>query len=170
MKRSIELLARLEELLLGAIFIIMVVLFSGSVLAREVSISLARRLEWVDEATRYLMVWMVFLGLGVALARAKHISMTSYLDRFPDQTRWLLRKIIDAVGMLFCAYICWFGADITWLVLKSGQTSPTLGVSNAILYAALPAGFALLALRYAMSLFDVIDRWTTGDGISTAGH
>lgn len=170
MKRGLELLSRLEEFLLGIIFILMVVLYSGTVLVREVSITLSRHLEWIDEATRYLMVWMVFLGLGLALARAKHVSMTSYMERFPERTRWLLRKVIDTVGLVFSLYICWFGADITWLVLKSGQSSPTLGISNAILYAALPVGFALLALRYGLSLFNVIDRWNADDGTPGTGH
>ena len=95
------------------------------------------------------MVWMVFLGLGLALARGKHIAMTSYLDRFPDRARRMVRRAIDLVGLLFSLYIVWFGMDITRLVLASGQTSPTLGVSNAILYLSLPVGFALLcrALR-----------------------
>ena len=81
--------------------IAMVVLYSGSVLMREVSTELARRTDWVDEATRYLMVWMVFLGLGLALARGKHIAMTSYLDRFPDGVQRLLLRAIDLVGLTF---------------------------------------------------------------------
>ena len=120
------------------------------------------------EATRYLMVWMVFLGLGLALARGRQIAMTSYLARFPDGVRRLVRSTIDLVGLAFSLYIVWFGVDITLLVLASGQSSPTLGVSNAILYLSLPVGFALLAARYAASLFGVIDRWSPGDGVP--GH
>ena len=166
MRKLLELLARLEEILLAAIILLMVVLYSGSVLVREVSIELARRIEWIDEATRYLMVWMVFLGLGLALARGKHIAMTSYLERFPDRPRRLVRRIIDTVGLLFCLYVAWFGFAITLQVLGSGQTSPTLGISNAILYLALPVGFALLALRYAASLLGLLDR----DAASGEGH
>lgn len=167
MRRALRMLARLEEFLLATVMIAMVVLFSGSVLVREVSIELARRIEWIDEATRYLMVWMVFLGLGLALARGKHVAMTSFLDRFPDGLRRLIRTVIDLVGLTFSLYIVWFGVDITRLVLASGQSSPTLGVSNAILYLALPVGFALLAVRYAASLLGG-NRWPQGD--SATGH
>ena len=170
MGRLLELLARLEQILLAIIILVMVVLFSGSVLIREVSDELARRIEWVDEATRYLMVWMVFLGLGLALSRGNHIAMSSYLDRFPTASRRLVRKLIDTVGLVFSLYIVWFGMDITLLVLGTGQSSPTLGVSNAILYLALPVGFALLALRYAASLFGITDRWIVNDGSANVGH
>jgi TRAP-type C4-dicarboxylate transport system permease small subunit len=167
MSKALHYLARIEEFLLAAIIILMVVLYSGAVVAREISIDLARRTEWIDEATRYLMVWMVFLGLGLALARGKHIAMGSYQERMSEGMRRLVRRAIDVIGLAFCAYVAWFGADITMLVLKSGQTSPTLGMSNAILYLALPVGFALLALRYAASLFGIIDRFPAADAPAT---
>lgn len=170
MRKLLDLLARLEQILLAAVILLMVVLFSGAVLAREVSIELARRIEWVDEATRYLMVWMVFLGLGLALARGKHVAMTSFLMHLPERARRLVRRVIDTVGLVFCLYVAWFGAEITLLVLDSGQTSPTLGISNAILYLALPVGFVLLALRYAASLFGLLDRDASGDAAAGAGH
>ena len=165
----LQLLAQLEQILLAIIIIAMVVLFSGSVLIREVSDDLFRRIDWVDEATRYLMVWMVFLGLGLALARGKHIAMTSYLERFPEDPRRLVRKLIDAVGLVFSLYVVWFGMDITLLVLATGQASPTLGFTTAVLYLALPVGFALLALRYFASLFGITDRWLAEDGSTRTG-
>ncbi len=170
MGKALHLLSRLEEYLLAAIIILMVVLFAGAVLAREISIDLARRTEWVDEATRYLMVWMVFLGLGLALAQGKHIAMGSYLERMGDRPRRLIRRLIDVVGLCFSLYIAWFGADITMLVFNSGQTSPTLGISNAILYLALPVGFALLAIRYAASLFGIIDRHANDENAISTEH
>lgn len=170
MTKVLQLLARLEEVLLAIIIITMVVLFAGAVLIREVSDDLYQRIDWVDEATRYLMVWMVFLGLGLALARGKHIAMTSYLDRFPDRPRMVVRKVIDAVGLAFSLYIVWFGMDITLLVLGTGQASPTLGFTTAVLYLALPVGFALLALRYAASLFGIAHRWQQDDGANAGGH
>jgi TRAP-type C4-dicarboxylate transport system permease small subunit len=82
----------------------------------------------------------------------------------------MVRRAIDLVGLLFSLYIVWFGVDITRLVLASGQTSPTLGVSNAVLYLSLPVGFALLSARYGASLLGVGDRWSANDGAAGAGH
>jgi len=158
MDKALGWLDRLEHFLLACIFMVMVVIYSGAILLREVSIELAQRTEWIDEATRYLMVWMVFLGLGLALARGRQIAMTAYFDSFRASTRRIVGAVIDLSGLLFSLYVVWFGLDITRLVLNSGQTSPTLGVSNAILYLSLPVGFLLLALRYALSLFGLIDR------------
>ncbi len=170
MKTMLHWLDRLEHFLLASIFILMVVLYSSAILAREISIQLAQRVEWVDEATRYLMVWMVFLGLGLALARGRQIAMSSYLDRFPEKWRMRVGRVIDAVGLAFSLYVVWFGWDITLLVLNSGQTSPTLRISNAYLYLSLPVGFLLLSLRYGLSLAGILDRRSNSDLTASAGH
>jgi len=59
---------------------------------------------------------------------------------------------IDLAGLLFSLYIAKLALDITLFVLRSGQSSPTLDISMGWLYAAMPAGFALLGLRYALEL------------------
>jgi len=42
----------------------------------------------------------------------------------------------------------------------SGQISPTLNISMAVLYASVPVGFALLAVRYLLELLGQTDRFT----------
>ncbi|GGK21423.1 TRAP transporter small permease [Salinarimonas ramus] len=151
-------IATVERVLLASIMIAMTLLYSGAVLVREVSDELYRELAWVDEATRWLMVWMVFLGLGLALEQGKHVAMTSLLATFSQGTRRMVRRAIDLVGLLFSLAIVWFGWDITRLVLGTGQVSPTLGLTTAILYLALPVGFGLLALRYLAGLLGIQER------------
>lgn len=154
-------LSRLEEALLGTILLVMVVFYSGAVLIRVVSPELSRQTAWVDEATRYLLVWMIFLGLGVALQQGKQIAMAAYLDRLRPGVRRLMQRCIDAFGLAFCLYVAWIGVQITSLIFATGQRSPTLGVSAGLLYMALPIGFILLGLRYAASLFGLLDqRWS----------
>lgn len=145
----------------------MVVLYCAAIAVRILVPAYASSVAWVDEATRFLLVWMVFLGLGLALARGKHVAMSVFLQRMPPALLRVLHAVIDLTGLIFSAYVVWVGIEITGLVLGSGQRSPTLGISTAILYATLPAGFALLALRYLASLFGFIDRWTASDLLET---
>ncbi|WP_372423659.1 TRAP transporter small permease [Salinarimonas chemoclinalis] len=154
----LRVIATVERVLLASLMIAMTILYSGAVLAREVSTDLYRELAWVDEATRWLMVWMVFLGLGLALEQGKHVAMTSLLATFSRRARRMVRRLIDLVGLAFSLAIVWFGWDITRLVLGTGQVSPTLGLTTAILYLALPVGFSLLALRYLAGLLGIQER------------
>ena len=53
---------------------------------------------------------------------------------------------------------------MTAFVYSTGQISPTLNVQIFWIYLAPTIGFLLLGLRYALSLFGVIDRFAGQDG------
>jgi len=112
----------------------------------------AAAFAWIEEACLFALAWAVFLGLGLALERGRHIAMTSLLQRLAPRLRRRIKLGIDLAGAGFSLYIAKLALDITLFVARSGQTSPTLDVSTAWLYAAMPVGFALLALRYALEL------------------
>ena len=80
------------------------------------------------------------------------------LERLPALAGRAVARLIDAVGLAFCAYLAWLGWRMTVFVAGTGQSSPTLGISMAWLYAVLPIGFGLLGLRYGLSLVGVLDR------------
>lgn len=171
MAASLRVLDRIEFFLSAAIMLIMVALYCSAIVVREFAPSYASQVAFVDEATRYFMVWMVFVALGLALARGRHIAMNVFQERMPEGVLRLLRKLIDLVGLGFALYVAWVGFDIAMRVTATGQISPTLGVSTGILYASMPVGFALLALRYGLSLFGLVDRWSASDeDASLEGH
>jgi len=157
MTRVVRILLSLERLLLAGIMLTMVALYTLAILTRELAPSYASDVAWIDEATRILLVWMVFLGLGLALQSGRHVAMSTLFDAMPGRTRRLLGKLIDLVGIGFALYLAWLGFGMTRFVAGAGQISPTLGISMAWLYAVLPLGFVLLALRYVLDLAGVID-------------
>lgn len=156
-------LEKIEEWLLASIMLGMVALYAGSIVVREIVPAWSRNVAWVDEATRYLMVWLVFLALGVALQRGRQIAMTSFIEPLPEAAQRLIGRAIDLIGLIFCLYIAWVGGQMTGMIAATGQRSPTLGLSAAWLYVALPVGFLLLALRYGLSLFGAFDRRATAE-------
>ena len=148
----LDLLRRLERGVVAALMLLMALAYAFNVVVREVATSYAARFAWIEEACLFALAWVVFLALGLALERGRHIAMTSLLERLAPLMRRRLKLAIDLTGLAFSLYIAKLAIDITLFVLRSGQASPTLDVSMAWLYAAMPAGFVLLALRYALEL------------------
>ena len=166
MQAGLGILQSIERIVLGALLLFMVALYVAGIAIRELIPDFARNVAWIDEGARYMMVWLVFLSLGLALSEGRQIAMTSFAERMPAGARLWLGRIIDLTGFVFSLFIVWAGLEIAAKVGATGQRSPTLGISTAILYYPLPIGFALLAFRYALSFFGVIDRFSK----SETGH
>lgn len=162
--RALGALASFERIALALLMLTMVIITVGGVLVREIVPAYSRNVAWVDEGARYMMVWLVFLSLGLALQEGRQIAMTSFLERMSPTVRLWLGRIIDLTGLVLSLYIAWVGLEMAQNVARTGQFSPTLRIPASILYYALPAGFLLLALRYALSLFGLFDRWSQPSG------
>lgn len=162
MLRALNLLRKLEGALLGVLMLAMTFTYTANVLVREFAATYASRFAWIDEACLFALAWMVFLGLGLALERGRHISMTSVLGRLAPRLRRGTKFAIDLVGLVFSLYVAHTCYDVTLLVMKSGQVSPTLNVSMSWLYGPMPVGFVLLGLRYLLELIGATDRHALG--------
>lgn len=158
MHRALAVLRQLEGFLLGVLMLAMTFAYTANVLVRQFAATYASRFAWIDEACLFALAWMVFLGLGLALERGRHISMTSLLASLAPRLRRGTKFVIDLVGLVFSLYVAHTCYDVTLLVLKSGQVSPTLNVTMSWLYGPMPVGFALLGVRYLLELLGASDR------------
>ena len=158
MRAVLELLRRLERATVAALMILMALAYAFNVALRELAALQASKFAWIEEACLFALAWVVFLGLGIALERGRHIAMSSLLERLAPKLRRRLKLAIDLTGLAFSLYVAKLALEITSFVVRSGQTSPTLDVSMGWLYAAMPVGFALLGLRYALELAQAAGR------------
>lgn len=148
-----------ERAFLVTLFLTMVILFFGNVVAREIGGTFASKFAWIEEAVRFMNVFLVFIALGLALEQGRHVGIDTLRDRLPPKIRSVLLKIIDGIGFLFSIYLAWLGIGLVKFVLMTGQRSPTLDIPVGWVYSAPVIGFGLLALRFALSFFGIIDRF-----------
>jgi TRAP-type transport system small permease protein len=96
---------------------------------------------WVEEVSRYLMIWLTFLGAGLVLRHGGHIGIDTLQEKFPRRAAHM-RALIFVLLLGFFAFMAWIGtryAALTW-----SQTTPVLEIPVGFVYLAIPAGFALL--------------------------
>ena len=149
-----------ERILIISINLIMVGLYTFNVLVREIVPQYSSTFAWIDEATRLLMVWAVFLALGLALERGRQVAVTTLFEKMPDLPRKAVNILINLTGTVFSCYLVWLGIALVKFVMRTGQLSPTLGLPMYWLYIAPTVGFGLLALRYLLELLNINDRHT----------
>lgn len=105
-------------------------------------------LPWADEVARYLMIWTTFLGAGLALRQGAHVAITNLPDALPPRGRIALRALVVGLMMAFFCFMIWIGMD--YMGRSQFQKSAALRMPMKWVYAAMPAGFALLALHLAL--------------------
>lgn len=159
MHKALSLLRLVERTAVVAIFLVMVALYFINVVVRATGSNLASDLAWIEEAVRTMNLYLVFLAIGLALEYGRHVAVDTWRDNLAAKLGLPIRRIIDAVGLVFSLYVVWLGWKMVLFVQSTGQRSPTLGLEMYWLYVAPMIGFALLALRYLLSLFGAIERF-----------
>lgn len=159
MRALLASLRHIERWLLATLMILMAATFTLNVVIRSLVPAYASHVVWIEEACLFALAWVVFVGLGITLERGRHIAMSTLLERMAPPRQKAVRLAINLLGAAFSIYLVKLCIDITLFVLNSGQESPTLNISMGWLYAAMPVGFALLALRYVAELVGINDRY-----------
>lgn len=160
MTTLLKVLRTTERIFLVTVFLLMVGLFTLGVVVREVAPQYSSDFSWIEEAVQMLNLYLVFCALGLALERKRHVGVTTFRDSLPMGKRKIVFRLIDVIGLVFSIYTTKLGIDMVLFVFASGQRSPTLNIPMGWIYIAPTIGFALLGLRYGLSLFGVIDRFT----------
>jgi TRAP-type transport system small permease protein len=141
----------------AAILIVMTFLYGFNVLVRTLAPVYASELAWIDEAARYMLVWVVFLAAGITLEVGRQVSVDLLRGRLRALHERVLFALIDVVGLVFCLGCAIIAIQLTRFVAGTGQISPTLGVPTYILYIAPAVGFASMAFRFLLRLLGIRD-------------
>jgi TRAP-type C4-dicarboxylate transport system permease small subunit len=96
---------------------------------------------WVEEVSRYLMIWLTLLGAGMVLRYGGHVGIETLQEVLPRRAA-VIRAAIVVLLAAFFVFMVAVGARYAWLAW--GQTTPVLGIPVGVVYLALPIGFALL--------------------------
>lgn len=109
-----------------------------------------------EELSRWLFVWMVFLGSYVGLHEHTHLGTDSLVARLPLRGK----QFCLAAGHLLMLYLCWLLFNGTWtqFQLNLDTTSPVMGISMSLFLA---SGLVFAGLG-ALSLVNEMIKLFTG--------
>ncbi len=107
--------------------------------------------RWSDELTRYIFIYIVFLGIAVAYRHGDHVVIQIATNLLPERLRtWLAVPIHAITGLLMLI----LGIAGLWLTFgRMGQAlTPGLQIPRAYMHAALPIGVFFLLIEIAIKL------------------
>jgi len=129
--------------ILATFFGATIVVVTAQVLFRYV---LNRSLAWTEELSRYLFVWIIFLGAALAIRDATHIRIDMLVTRLPKAAARAIGALTHWLILAFLVLLVVLGFRLVHHT--AGTPTPTLRLpENLVYYAALPVSF-LLAVYY----------------------
>ena len=126
------------------VLVIVLIQVSSRVLGMPVS--------WTEEATRYLFVWMIFLGLAAGFRTVEAARVTVLIAMMPGVVRRLSLPIYVASSVVFFALTGWTGYHLVRQQFMMNETAATLAVPMWIIGTIMPITAVLAVLGIAESL------------------
>jgi len=105
-------------------------------------------ITFMEEAARYLMIWMALLAVSCGISRREHIGVELVFDRFPAGVQRVLLAVLDLIALAFFALLLFYGLGM----VDKGAKHFTMihGMSKALPFAAVPVAAALACMQLAL--------------------
>ncbi|MDR6518714.1 TRAP-type C4-dicarboxylate transport system permease small subunit [Variovorax paradoxus] len=121
-----------------------VIIFTNVVLRYTTSQSL----EWAEEVSRHMMIWLTFLGAGPVLRYGGHIAVENLQDALPRGAAVALRAVVAGLLFAFFGFMVWYG----WLYMQRTmfQLTAVTQIPFAYIYSAMLFGGVLLVVHWLL--------------------
>ena len=103
-------------------------------------------LPWLQEITRYLFVWMVFISIGAVVREKGHIRITFIQTKFKGKALHILEIIVYVISIIFGCIIAYYSVPLV-ASLGDMRASSMQWYKMSYLYAVLPVGMLSFVLR-----------------------
>lgn len=127
----------------------MVILIAGLIVAivtAEVTLRylFSHSMIFTEELSRYLMVWIVFLGSALAIRDGSHIRIQILVNRLGPRMQQIVKLAAYALIIVFLIFITVEGLKI--LPRQLQQMCITIDISLFYFYLAIPVGSILMII------------------------
>jgi TRAP-type C4-dicarboxylate transport system permease small subunit len=154
-----DILWRSLEVAMVAILGVMVVLVFSNVVARYV---FDAAITWAEEVSRFLFVWLTFVGASIGLHRGIHLGMDLVVARLTSRRRLVIEIVNHLIVLGFFAV--WGFGGVTLIEANLNYMSPATGFSMGLVYLIGPLAALLMGYETLRRLVGTIRLFRSGGG------
>lgn len=142
------------DLLVRAVGILVLLVLTSTVFAsvvvRYFGIG-AGAIDWIEESSRFLFIWLAFLGGILAMQRQAHIRIDLIIRSLPPRRRVAMNLLASALVVLLLLVIAWTGLR---QVIASSNRSLVLDLPMSWVHVSLPLAAGIMALQTVRRMWD----------------
>jgi C4-dicarboxylate transporter DctQ subunit len=98
---------------------------------------------WTEESTRFIFVWMVFLGIGIGFRKAESARITIFLNWLPKFFNQLAFYVYIMGSIGFFIFMFYTGIQIVWQQVSMHEMGSALMIPMWIVGLSIPVSAAL---------------------------
>ena len=110
-------------------------------------------LPWVEEAARYLMIFMIFIASAAALYRKEHLSIEILDFLLSDNKLKVVSIFHQVIITIFTLILTYVAYQFVVMQIQIGQKSPALQLPMAAPLSAIFIGAFLMAISGLGSIY-----------------
>ena len=110
-------------------------------------------LIWSEEAARYILVWITFLGAGCVHKRSGHIAVKTLHDLVPIRSKKFFQILTHLICMVIFAIMIYYGTR--YVLVTSAQLSPAMRIPMQYIYIAIPLSGSIMMLHSISNLLQI---------------
>lgn len=133
MKRAAEIIKKTELVL---IIVLLLGMVCSSFLQVVFRLVLKQPLSWTEELSRYLFVWMTFIGGALVVSESGHFKMDILTVLIKGRWVQVVNIIVNIALVIFSIVLVVYGFKLVQMVYS--QKTPALGITMSIPYFVLP--------------------------------
>lgn len=154
-----------NQFVVGSLMLAMAILVFANVVLRYV---FGTSLPWVEEITRYMMIWVAWLAVGLAMREGAHIAIDNLQNALPQLWAQWLRFAVFLMVLGFFAIVAWCGLKYSLFAWK--QESAVLRLSLGAIYLAIPIGSLLMLVHTLLMSRRLITHQTNAEDQAKAAE
>ena len=147
LKKLYQILLRILEVIAMITIGLMVIVVFYSVISRFV---LNSSIAWAEEVSRFLMMWMTFVGAVVAFEEDKHMRFDSLVNVFPEKLRAVV--LIAGYALIFVLLVNLTRGGLTYALNSWNWTSPATHTHYGYVYMVAPVCLGIMALQSVLKI------------------
>ncbi|MGF1872067.1 TRAP transporter small permease [Photobacterium indicum] len=147
MKNIIRKMELIEKYISVSLFIAMLLVLTVQIVSRYF-FSIA--IPWTEELSRWLYIYIIFVGASEAVSRRDHIAIDIVPNRLSESANYVLDIMIHLVFAATSVVIIYRGYLFAQRMDRLG--SITMDVQMSVLYMAVPLGFTLILIKSLLNV------------------
>lgn len=136
--KAVKVIRKAADALIVALFAALVMLVLIQVFTRTFHMSQT----WIDEISKFVFVWLTYLGGSVTVSRGMNITFDLILEGVKGKTFKILFTLVNLCTLVFLTAMLILGSQNAWA--NRVQTSTMTNLNMGLMNLAIPVGCVLM--------------------------